>query len=750
MLNVVSIKPADPEPGSTLEYALKYAAIGWKVVPIWWVKEDGRCACGKADCGNVGKHPIGTLAPFGQNSATDDPATIRGWFARHPEANIAVYLKPTGLCAIDIDPRNGGYDTIDNIERQHGALRSDLLQYSGGGGEHRIFQAPASDNLPGKLGPGVDVKLNGYIVLEPSNHKSGKRYAFDAESDPLDGAVASPLPDWLRNMAVASMPAMVHDALPAPLSQEQLSEIVEALTFVDSDDRDTWYKVGMALHNDVGGQQGFTIWDEWSQSSPKYNPVDQVRVWRSFSRRGLSGITKASVFQMAMESGWTNTGPKATPESTIYVTDDEPETVSLVNDAPVELLRPPGILADIADYITSTAHRPNPVLSVTAALSLAGLVLGRKVATQTGLRTNMYFVSVADTAAGKDHPRKVIKDILKAARLSDFLGGEDIPSGTGLLSAVYAQPNVLFQLDEFGLLMQSVQSPKAGSHQASILTNLIKLFSSASTTVIGAEYANRKDRPRQDIDYPCAHLHATTTGQTLFPALESSHVTSGYLNRMIVTFAPEGRPAKQPATWQQPPMKVLEWIERARSMSHGLLGLNPDAPIVYGMDKAASRLFDEFDADIDQRMDKAEGLGTSPLWGRAWEHAAKLALIAAAAESLDRHSISEKAAQYAINFIRHHTERIEQEVITRVAENDFHRAVKQVEEVIWKSGKRGRTEREISQWSRKFASANPFLRDQILSVLKRDEKIALVNIVGQNGKTRAAYVASQHRECADQ
>jgi RecA-family ATPase len=48
----------------------------------------------------------------------------------------------------------------------------------------------------------VDVKCNGYIVVEPSIHPSGKTYSWEFSSNPLDGVVPSPLPDWLRNLQI--------------------------------------------------------------------------------------------------------------------------------------------------------------------------------------------------------------------------------------------------------------------------------------------------------------------------------------------------------------------------------------------------------------------------------------------------------------------------------------------------------------------------------------------------------------------
>jgi hypothetical protein len=354
-------------------------------------------------------------------------------------------------------------------------------------------------------------------------------------------------------------------------------------------------------------------------------------------------------------------------------------------------------------------------------------------------------VGVAGTAAGKEHPRNCIKNILAGAGLSDFIGGEDIGSGQGLVSRVAVSPNVLFQIDEFGLFMQDVQNPKAGSHRASILTNFIKLFSSAGTVYHGTEYANQKDRPRQDIEYPCVHLHATTTPETLFDALGSSHVTSGYLNRMLVTFAGSDRPRRQRARQTEAPAVIKEWIDAARQMSAGLAGLHAATPIIVGMDRAASALFDAFDDELEQRITDGEKKGTAPLWGRAWEHAAKVALVCACAQNIASPVIDRAAAQWAISFVRFHVETIEREVSARMADSPFMKVTLAVARAIHKAGKLGMTERDLSRACSPFKALKPQERNQVIEALLRDEEAQLVKFKTANGKgrPRQAFVATE-------
>jgi hypothetical protein len=59
-MNVIPFNVNAPEPGSSLDYALKYAAIGWNVFPVWGAK-DGRCRCGGL-CKSPGKHPVEHIA----------------------------------------------------------------------------------------------------------------------------------------------------------------------------------------------------------------------------------------------------------------------------------------------------------------------------------------------------------------------------------------------------------------------------------------------------------------------------------------------------------------------------------------------------------------------------------------------------------------------------------------------------------------------------------------------------------------
>lgn len=281
----------DPANLSTpLAYALAYAAIGWHVLPIE--------AASKA--------PMGRLVPRGMLDASVDPETIRKWWKFAPTAGVGISLAPSGLVAVDVDPRNGGNETFDALQVEHGSLRSEVMAFTGGGGEHHVFVVPHGTHisLPGTLGRGIDLKANGYIVVEPSIHPSGKQYSWEASSSPLDGVAPSPLPDWLRGLRIDLKP---RSPMPGdvPVDARQAREVREALYLLDADVYDDWLRAGMALHSTGWGEPAYAMWCAWAQQSPKFDATVSRKKWESFRSDG-GGVSVSWVFAQAQAKGWVN------------------------------------------------------------------------------------------------------------------------------------------------------------------------------------------------------------------------------------------------------------------------------------------------------------------------------------------------------------------------------------------------------------------------------------------------------------
>ena len=121
-----------------LATALAFARHGHAVLPLFWpVKaSNGRlvCSCRKrTDCPSAAKHPYGELAPNGLLSATTETGIVKMWFGlRAPHANLGVCTNK--LVVLDVDPRNGGDESLAALEKDYGPLPPTWRTITGSGG----------------------------------------------------------------------------------------------------------------------------------------------------------------------------------------------------------------------------------------------------------------------------------------------------------------------------------------------------------------------------------------------------------------------------------------------------------------------------------------------------------------------------------------------------------------------------------------------------------------------------------------
>ena len=192
-----------PDPATVLAAALEYATVlGWPVLPIFPSREDGQCACDDPGCLSPGKHPCRELVPHGLKDATTDPDIIRGWFRAAPGSNVAVATGiRAGVIVLDVDPRHRGDESLAELLAAHSTLPDTVVQLTGGGGEHYVFRHPGGQiTNRSNVVPGIDVRADGgYVLVEPSNHRSGGEYVFEISSHPRDIAPAH-LPGWLLKL----------------------------------------------------------------------------------------------------------------------------------------------------------------------------------------------------------------------------------------------------------------------------------------------------------------------------------------------------------------------------------------------------------------------------------------------------------------------------------------------------------------------------------------------------------------------
>jgi Bifunctional DNA primase/polymerase, N-terminal len=123
------------------------------------------------------------LTADGFLEATTEEARIRRWWARWPNANVAIPTgERSGLLVLDVDAGEGT-DSVSLLELSRGQSPKTARAATGGGGVHIYFRNPSGQELraaglytqqvrnsQGLLGDGLDVRgEGGYVVAPPSS-----------------------------------------------------------------------------------------------------------------------------------------------------------------------------------------------------------------------------------------------------------------------------------------------------------------------------------------------------------------------------------------------------------------------------------------------------------------------------------------------------------------------------------------------------------------------------------------------------
>jgi Bifunctional DNA primase/polymerase, N-terminal/Primase C terminal 1 (PriCT-1) len=203
---------------SVVEAAKRYLARGWSVLPLR--ARDKR-----------------PLIPWEHlQSERPSPDDVEAWFRRRPDANLGIVTgEISNLVVLDIDPKHGGDNSLERLEKRFSPLPATVEAMTGGGGRHLYFAHPGGlvRNRAG-LVQGIDLRGDGgYIVAPPSIHPSGRRYTWVSGHSPDEMALA-PLPHWLispiRGVRVGRSLADWRQLVRAGVAEGQRNSTIASLT----------------------------------------------------------------------------------------------------------------------------------------------------------------------------------------------------------------------------------------------------------------------------------------------------------------------------------------------------------------------------------------------------------------------------------------------------------------------------------------------------------------------------------------
>ncbi len=367
--------------------------------------------------------------------------------------------------------------------------------------------------------------------------------------------------------------------------------------------------------------------------------------------------------------------------------DDEEEATAVADPGPLpeELLRVPGLVSEVMDYTLQTAQYPEPTLAFAGALALQALLAGRKVRDEADNRTNLYLLGLANSGAGKDHPRKVNQRILVEVGLADCLGNA-FASGEGLEDRLFLQPGSLFQVDEMDSLLLRVNLAKDARHEQ-IVSILLQMYSSANGVYVMRAKAGKD---RTVIDQPCLCLFGTAVPKQFYAAISTRMMTNGFLARMLILECHKrGRGRDVPV--RPLPGTILNkarwWADFRPGTKTGNLSDWHPVPQVVEQATAAAQLLRELRERADDAYTQAESANDAvamAIWARAYEKARRLALVYACSADHTNLHIAAEAARWASAFVEHQTRRMLFMAGCHASESDFDAKRKRLLEVLHK------------------------------------------------------------------
>lgn len=154
-------------PVAPLNHALRHAARGWPVFPL----VPGT------------KKP---LTPRGFHDGSKDPAVIRAWWEKNPDANIGICTgRLSGLVVVDVDVKNNR-PGLESVKRLTG-LQPTLIARTPSGGFHYFYgmngHAPIGSRA--ELLPGIDLRAEGGYVVGAGSKIEGNFYEWVDPDHPV-------------------------------------------------------------------------------------------------------------------------------------------------------------------------------------------------------------------------------------------------------------------------------------------------------------------------------------------------------------------------------------------------------------------------------------------------------------------------------------------------------------------------------------------------------------------------------------
>ncbi len=398
---------------------------------------------------------------------------------------------------------------------------------------------------------------------------------------------------------------------------------------------------------------------------------------------------------------------------------------------PESVLSAPGLLQAIADYTNRNCFKLQPQLSFAGAFSALAYFLGRRVMSETGIRTNVYCLAASGAGTGKDAARRTNKKLITIYD-SMSVDAETYESRQAFVNHLIVRRQLFCQLDEFGQYFAAMNSERANPNVRQILDEWLRVYTSAGEDnylprVCAADAAKAYERY---IVQPHFTLYATTTPAELFKAITPDSIKKGFIPRCFVF---EGDNHASFLDRQGAPEPIPESIAEVVRAWHEFNKPSPNpaavpCPFVVPSSPAAQIVFSRYIREVNEYHDKiVEDDALAIINSRAIEKTYKAALIFAASRvgpDADNLRIEEDDAVRSVDMVKWCTGRFILWKEKYLAESQTDKDIKDILEWVYlRNGVFSR-----SEFTRRFQRLPKRQREELLETiieagyLSRDNK----------------------------
>lgn len=576
--------------------ALEYLDLGFSVIPIRPGPE---------------KKPYVAWTQFQKRRPTEEE--VINWWKTWPQANVAIITGSiSGIFVVDGDGEIGSRWITENLPKT-----SVYAKTGRAAGCHCFYRYPAGAKIPCKVGwkPKVDIRgEGGYVVAAPSIHHTGNRYTLILreglrgweelhEFNPYELPGEKTQGNLLLDLSKTKMPGEIFE----PAKTGERNATMASL-------------LGKVFRAGMTDEQAWEYINAWNAKNKP--PMGEKEVKATF--RSILKLHRQSA-PISIEPEPIIEAIKPEPDQT-----DQAITGPVTDAYPIECLQPGGLLQEIMTYVEKSSSNHKPIFALSAAIALVGNLLGQRVMTETGLRTNMYCVSIGYSGCGKNASHSAISAILRGSEARASMGPTDTASGAAVLKWMTTDNHqvTLFTLDEIGMLLKGLKNP--GSPMCELPRILTKIFSETDRPY-SKSYADSK----LNITIPWHHLslYASSTPGQFWGHLTEADAVSGFLARLLIFEARDEASKPREAICPEVPKSLME---KANALWNIPTPIDPErgdiarvpVPFVIPRSMEAKVIFSAW-ADEYWRLRNIhrDDEAKSAVFGRAAEHAGKLSLI---------------------------------------------------------------------------------------------------------------------------